>query len=396
MANTIISPVIFAKEVIRNRDRKNVFLPHTNRDYEGEIKQAWDTVTVQTLPTLSFTAQSTSKTAAVAAVAQISTVTITDWDSDDVYNVVIDGVTYTTTDTGGTWDATAIATALVADLATSTIVDSENTAWVITITAKSAGAAFTIANTGSTQVWKVVVATPTANVVAVSGNIVATWPGAAISPTDFTITVENLLIDRYSPLLVSITKHQATQSNLSLEASIAGRFAEAEARLFDDQVRDQVLVTQVADIPAANKINGDSPYTPVVWTIFGEFEKMRVALAEQNVTENLVAFVSPYVQSILIQSGLLDNTDQGLNMRIKGYIGMISGVAIFTTNSLTASWSMIMMAENSVNMVVQLNDYKVTEWEKGFYFNLLAEIVWGLKIFWENAKAIAINYTVAP
>jgi hypothetical protein len=34
MANTIITPAIFAKEVIRNRDRKNVFAVHTNRDYE--------------------------------------------------------------------------------------------------------------------------------------------------------------------------------------------------------------------------------------------------------------------------------------------------------------------------------------------------------------------------
>lgn len=395
MWNQIISPVIFAKEVIRNRDRKNVFLPHTNRDYEWEIKQSGDTVTVQTLPTLNFTAQSTTKIAAVAAVAQISTVTITDGASGDDYVVVIDGHAYTVDDTGGALDADGIAAALEVLIDESTIVDVSSATNVVTITAKSAGTAFTIANTGSTTGWNVVVATGTANVVAVSGNIVATGPGGTISPTDFTITVENLLIDRYSPLLVRITKHQATQSNLSLEASVAGRFVEAEARLFDDQVRDQVLVTQVADIPAANKINEFAPYTPATGTIFGEIEKMRVALAKQNVTDNLSLFVSPSVQSILLQSGLLDNTDMGLEIRTKGYIGMVSWVAVFTTNALTASWEMIMMADNAINMVVQLNDYKVTEWETGFYFNLLAEIVWGLKIFWENAKAISINYTVA-
>jgi len=395
MANTIISPVIFAKEVIRNRDRKNVFLPHTNRDYEGEIRQAWDTVTVQTLPTLNFTAQSTTKIAAVAAVAQISTVTITDGASWDDYVVVIDGQAYTVDDTGGALDATGIAEALVVLIDESTIVDVASTTNVVTITAKSAGNAFTIANTGSTTGGNVVIATPTANVVAVSGNIVATGPGGVISPTDFTITVENLLIDRFAPLLVQITKHQATQSNLSLEASIAGRFAEAEARLFDDQVRDQILVTQVADIPVANKINEFAPYTPVKATIFAEIEKMRVALAVQNVTDNLSLFVSPSIQSILIQSDIMDATETGLGFRTKGYIGMVSGVAIYTSNALTESWEMIMMADNSVNMVVQLNDYKVTEWEKGFYFNLLAEIVWGMKIFWENAKAISINYTVA-
>jgi hypothetical protein len=34
MANVIINPSIFAKEVIRNRDRKNVFARFCNRDYE--------------------------------------------------------------------------------------------------------------------------------------------------------------------------------------------------------------------------------------------------------------------------------------------------------------------------------------------------------------------------
>lgn len=39
MANTIITPAIFSNEVIRKLDRETVFLPHTNRAYEGELKQ---------------------------------------------------------------------------------------------------------------------------------------------------------------------------------------------------------------------------------------------------------------------------------------------------------------------------------------------------------------------
>lgn len=290
MSNNIISSSIFAKEVIRNRDQKNVFLVHTNRDYEGEIKKAGDVVRVQTLPTLTFTASS-----------------------------IVGAGDLTNSDVG-------------------------------------------------------------------------TGPGAAISATDFTITVENLVIDKYAPLRVTLTKHQITQSNLSLEEAVAGRFAEAEARLFDTQVRDQILVTQVADIPAALKINSASPVTLTKTNIFEEIEKMRVALAEKNVTENLCLFVSPSAQSLLLQSGLLDNTDDGLSIRQKGYLGMISGVKIYVTNSLTASKEMIMMQEGAVNMVVQLNDYKVTEGVDGFYYNLLAEIVWGLKIFTENASRISINY----
>jgi hypothetical protein len=290
MPNTIISPAIFSREVIRNRDRKNVFLVHTNREYEGEIKTAGDVVRVQTLPTLSFTAQ-----------------TIT-----------------------GAGDLT--------------------------------------------------------------NSDVGTGPGGAITATDFAITLENLVIDKYAPLRVTVTKHQKTQSNLSLETRIASRFAEAEARLFDDQVRDQILVTQVANIPAGNKINSASPITLTKTNVFEEIEKMRVALADQNVTENLCLFVSPSAHSLLLQSGMLDGSDLGLETRFKGYIGLVSGVKVYVTTALTASKEMIMMAEGAVNMVVQLNDYKVAEATDGFYYNLLAEIVWGIKIFGENAKAIAINY----
>ena len=290
MPNTIISPAIFSREVIRNRDRKNVFLVHTNREYEGEIKTAGDVVRVQTLPTLSFTAQ-----------------TIT-----------------------GAGDLT--------------------------------------------------------------NSDVGTGPGGAITATDFAITLENLVIDKYAPLRVTVTKHQKTQSNLSLETRIASRFAEAEARLFDDQVRDQILVTQVANIPAGNKINSASPITLTKTNVYEEIEKMRVALADQNVTENLCLFVSPSAHSLLLQSGMLDGSDLGLETRFKGYIGLVSGVKVYVTTALTASKEMIMMAEGAVNMVVQLNDYKVSEATDGFYYNLLAEIVWGIKIFGENAKAIAINY----
>lgn len=279
MPNAIITPAIFAKEVIRKRDRKNVFFMHVNRDYEGEIKNAGDTVRVQTLPTLTFTA---------SAITGAGDVTNAD---------------------------------------------------------------------------------------------VGTGPGGVITATDFNITLENLVINKYAPLRVTLTKHQMAQSNLSLEQKVASRFTEAEARLLDEQIRDQILVTQVADIPAGNKINSTTPVTLTKANIFEEIEKMRVALAENNVEDNLRLFVSPSAQSLLIQSNILDNSDTGVETRFKGYIGMISGVRVYATNALTASKEMIMMAEGAVNAVVQLNDYKITEGTDGFYSNLLAEIVWGIKIF---------------
>ena len=290
MANTIITPQIFSKELIRNLDRKVVFMAHTNRDYEWDLKKAWDTVRVQTLPTLTFTAQSISG--------------------------------------AGTCSTSAV----------------------------------------------------------------GTWPGGVISASDFAITLENLIVDQYTEKLVRLTDHEVVQSNISLEEKVASRFAEGVARLFDDTVRDQILVTQVANIPADNKINSSSPVTLTKSNVFEEIEKLRVALMNQNVEDGLCLFVSPSAQSLLLQSGILDNSDLWLNTRFKGYIGTISGVKVYVSTALTASKEMIMMKEGAVNMVLQVNKTKVSEGTDGFYTNIMVGAIYGLKIFGENAKAIAINY----
>jgi len=276
MANTIIKPILFSREVQRKRDIKNVFYNYVNTAFTGELKRAGDTVTVQLLPTLSF---------------------------------------------------------------------------------------------------------------------VAGTAGDPITKSDFTITSENLVIDQTRQLAVIIKDIEATQSNLALMQKVADRFAEAEARLFDETVRDTILndtnVTRLNDTD--DNGSGVNGVTIDKTNVFAEIEKMVVALAENNVTDNLVLFVSPKVASVLRQSGLLNNTDMWLEARQKGYIWLISGVKVVISNALTVSQKMIMMEKGAVNFVAQLNKVKVTDWNDGFYSNLLAEIVYGTKIFSEAAKWIVVN-----
>ncbi len=268
--NTIIVPKLFAKEVVRNRDIKNVFYNFVNSQFTGELKKAGDTVTVQTLPTLNF----------------------------------------------------------------------------------------------------------------------ATWvAGNAIVNSNFTITSENLVIDTTKQLWIRLKDIEATQSNLDLESKIAERFGEAEGRLIDEAVRDTIL-----NSTTVSTLNKAAPITLTKTNVFSEIEKMKVALAENNVTDNLVLFVAPVAASVLRQSGLLDNTDQGLALRTKWYLWMISWVKIVETNALTPSLEMIMMQDGAVNFVIQLNKYDVRDWQDGFYNNLISEVIYGAKIFWENAKAICVNY----
>ncbi len=292
MANTIITPNIFAKETLMNLDREVILLASTNRGYEGEVKQAGDSVRVQTLPTLTFTASSIT----------------------------------------GAGDFT-------------------------------------------------------------NGDV-GTGPGTPITASDFAITLENLIIDKYTEKLVTLTDHEVKQSNLSLTEKVASRFSEGMGTLLDDQVRDQILVTQVADIPAANKINDGAPVTITTANVYGEIMKLRSALKKQNVkVSNMELYVSTDVESVLLQSDFLVGSDAGATVMRTGFLGTVGGVPVYSTTALDASNEMIMMANGSVNAVIQITNLKVTEGTDGFYTNVLAQIVWGMKIFGENAKAVAINYT---
>lgn len=289
MANTIISPVIFAKEVIRNRDQHNVFMNYVNREYEGSIKKSGDTVTVQILPTLTMTPK---------------------------------------------------------------------------------------------------------NITGAGSGTVGSGPGGSITKTDFVITKENLVVNKYDEILIQLRDIEITQSNIDLEKKVAARVAEAEGTMLDGFIRDLVLVDNVAAIPAANKINSATPVTLTAANVVEEIEKMIVALDNLWVSDNRVLFISPKTASLFRQSKLLDNTDTGLAIRQKGALGRYVDVEVVQTKALTASNEMIMMAKDAVNAVVQITKQDVRQGPDGFYENLIATVVFGGKIFSENAKAVAINYCV--
>ena len=289
MANTIIAPKVFAKETIRLLDRELIFLAHTNREYEWELAQAWDAVRVQTLPTLTFTAQSIT----------------------------------------GAWDMTN------AD--------------------------------------------------------VGTWPGGAITASDFTITLENLIIDQYAEKLVTLTNHQIKQSNQSLETQVAARFAQGLGTLFDTAVVTQILTTQIADIPAANKITEAAART--VDNIYNYILAMRGQLKKQHVkVSNMRLFVGVDTETLLLESSFLKGSDEWVNIFKNGYIGTVWGVPVFNSTELDASDEMIMMAEGSVNTVIQMVDTDSAKGTDGSYTNIWSTAIWGMKIFGENAKAIVVSY----
>lgn len=294
MANTTFSPKIFSKELIRIYDTKNVFANYVNRAYTGELKQAGDSVHVQTAPTLTFSASA------------------------------ING---------------------------------------------AGGATFT---TG-------------------------TWPGGVIASEDFAITAENLVINKYTEKRLIIKNFEMAQSNINLETMLADRAAVGINNLMDTQIRDQILVTDIATIPAGNKLYSGAPKADVSkTTIYGYIEEMRVALAAYNVTDSLVLFLCPKHFSALLQSGVFDNSNAGLEQRQNGVnMRLLGNIKVVETPALTASFEMIMMQEATVNFVTQITETELIKATDGLYWNLIFQVVWGGKIFTEPAKGICVFYASA-
>lgn len=294
MANTTFSPKIFSKELIRIYDNKNVFANYVNRAYTGELRQAGDSVHVQTAPTLTFSASSI-------------------------------------TGAGGSTFATG------------------------------------------------------------------TWPGGVITSEDFAITAENLVINKYTEKRLIIKNFEMAQTNINLETMLAERAAVGINNLMDTQIRDQILVTDIATIPSANKLYSGAPKADVSkTTIYGYIEEMRVALAAYNVTDNLVLFLCPKHFSALLQSGLFDNSNAGLEQRQNGVnMRLLGNIKVIETPALTASFEMIMMQEATVNFVTQITETELIKATDGLYWNLMFQVVWGGKIFTEPAKGICVFYASA-
>lgn len=291
--NTTFSPKIFAKELLRKFDQKNVFARYVNSAYTGELKKAGDSVHVQVAPTITFTASA--------------------------------------------------------------------------ITAP--GAADFVTGTG---------------------------PGGAIAAEDFVLTAENLVINGYTEKRLKISSFELTQSNVDIEGMLSDRAAVGLSNLMDTEIRDLILVDEIAQVPAANKLYSALPKADVSkTTIYGYIEEMRVALANQNVTDNLVLLLCPKHYSDLVQSGLLDNSDNGLDKRVSGEFRMLGGVKVVQTTALSASFEMIMMQEGAVNWVTQITDSSLKDAVDGFYSNLMFQTVWGGKIFSESGKAICVFYASA-
>ena len=215
--------------------------------------------------------------------------------------------------------------------------------------------------------------------------------GNAITITDFAITTESFQVLKVAQIGQRVKDIEKVRSNLNLQNELAKRIGYNQALKFDTYATAQAI----AWVNATNILTPGTVLT--AGNIYNHFLLGTTALIEANIdpmSTTVAAFVEPKYSALLKQSGVLDGTDMGLDMRKKGFIGMLDGVRLYTTNSMQNVDLILFMQDKSGHFVDQLNQLDV-EKEVGAFSHIITwEVVYDAKIMTSNGLRLAsVTYT---
>lgn len=177
--------------------------------------------------------------------------------------------------------------------------------------------------------------------------------GADITASSFAITQESLTISDTFQINEEITDLQEVQYNRILMSDITSRIAEGQAR-----VQDKYVAAMVRDANASNQFNEATPLAVTVANSLTTVEQLRVALEDQNVdvgAGDVGLFISPNFASLLRQGNWLTNTEAGVDVNIKGYLGRCSGMNIYQSNLLPSVVNLTMDTQPTANDTLTIN-----------------------------------------
>lgn len=210
--------------------------------------------------------------------------------------------------------------------------------------------------------------------------------GETITLTDFAITTESFQVLKVAQIGQKIKNIEQVRSNLNLQNELAKRIGYNQAKLFDTYATSQAI----AWVGAANILIPGTVLTAA--NIYNHFLLGSVALQEANIdplTDTVAAFVEPKYSNLLKQANILDNTDAGLVARKAGYIGMLDGIRLYTTNSMIGKNLVLFMQDQSGHFVDQLNDIDIEKIPLAKAYGLTWEVVYDAKIMPSNALRLA-------
>lgn len=221
--------------------------------------------------------------------------------------------------------------------------------------------------------------------------------GEIIPTTDWVELSDTLVVDQVKNKNFKIKDIERIRGNLDEQMKLTELIVNASARNLDKYA----LATAVAG--AGTVLNSGIPATLDVNNIIDEIEAMRVTLDEAGLEADneQYLFVDAKRASLLRKSKIYDNTERGLTVRQKAFIGEYAGFMIYQSNHIPTADAgvntyMVAMDTNSVHGAEQMNKFKVTTGQASMSDNILYENVYGMNVLGLNsARIVANKITVA-
>lgn len=215
--------------------------------------------------------------------------------------------------------------------------------------------------------------------------------GNAIAITDWAITTESFQVLQVAQIGQRVKDIEAVRSNLNLQNELAKRIGYNQALKFDTYATAQAI----AGVGAANQLTPATVLTAA--NVYNHFLLGSTALQEANIDPlmtTVACFVEPAYASILKQSPMFDATGAGLDIRQRGYIGMVDWVRVYTTNSMLTKDLILFIQDKGAHFVDQLNKFDIEKEVGAFSHILTGEVVYDAKVMPSNDLRLAsVNYT---
>lgn len=210
--------------------------------------------------------------------------------------------------------------------------------------------------------------------------------GEVINLTDFAITTESFQVLQVMQLGHKIKNLEKIRSNLNLQSELAKRLGYNQAKKLDTYAVTQAI----AWVGAANILIPGTTLTAA--NIYNHFLLGSLALQEADIdplTDTVAAFVEPKYASLLKQSPLFDATDNGLDDRKMGYIGMMDGIRLYVTNSMKGKNLTLFMQDKSAHYVDQMNEFDIEKIPLATAYGMTWELVYDAKVMPSNDLRLA-------
>ena len=218
-----------------------------------------------------------------------------------------------------------------------------------------------------------------------SGNIKITSEGD-ITASDRTITYSSLVVNKLHQYLEKFSDLEEIQTLYSIKGERMYDLVEGMENAIEGSIITLLDAFFTATSATLNNVITAATFN--VNNCANILMKLRTKMSQKELPMKWrILVVSPEVSGVLAQAHILAATESGVDAAVEGWIGKFAGFDIYESNLITGTKVYAFM-EKSYNYVRQLYKAKVTEAEKGMYYNLLAQIAHGGKVFDQNAEQL--------